>query len=103
MLSFQQLQLSHLAALLELQDDVRRSLTDPNLFQCEDEPYYARVISGTGAGFGAFDGPVMAGYGILTFPGVHRDNLCHDVPHLGIDPTEVVHLDGSAVHPSYRG
>jgi len=25
------------------------------------------------------------------------------VPHLAIDPAKVAHLDGSAVHPSYRG
>jgi ribosomal protein S18 acetylase RimI-like enzyme len=103
MLTFRQLALADMPALLELQEIVRQNLPDPHLFQCEDEQYYARVIAGTGAGFGAFDGKIMAGYGIVTFPGVHPENLCHDVPHIGIDPTEAAHLDGSAVHVSYRG
>jgi hypothetical protein len=103
MLIFRQLDLSDLPALLELQDTVRRALPDPQLFQGESEAYYARVIAGSGAGFGAFDGYSLAAYGIVTFPGVHAENLCHDVPHLEIDPTEVAHLDGSAVLPAYRG
>src|SRR5215472_3793945 len=76
MLSYRQLELRDLPSLLALQEVVRRSLPDPQMFQCEDEPYYARVIAGSGAGFGAFEGPVLAGYGIVTFPGVHSDNLC---------------------------
>jgi ribosomal protein S18 acetylase RimI-like enzyme len=103
MLSFRQLELDDLSPLLDLQEVTRQSLPHPDLFQCEDHGYHARVIAGTGAGFGAFDGDRMAGYGIVTFPGVHSDNLCHDIPHAGVDPTEVAHLDGSAVHPSYRG
>src|SRR5579883_2411757 len=103
MLSFRQLDVSDVPRLMQLQEIVRASLSDPQLFQCEDEGYYTRVLAGTGAGFGAFDGEVMAGYGTVTFPGVHPDNLCHDVPHIRIDPTEVAHLDGAAVLPAYRG
>jgi len=103
MLSFRQLDLADLPALLELQATVRQALPHPHLFQCEDEAYFVRVIAGSGAGFGAFDGAALVGYGTVTFPGVHAGNLRHDVPHLAIDPTEVAHLDGSAVHPAYRG
>ena len=102
-LSYRQIELADLPSLMGLQELVRQSLPDPQMFQCEDEAYYARVIAGSGAGFGAFDGQVMAGYGIVTFPGVHPENLCHDVPALTVDPTEVAHLDGSAVDPRYRG
>lgn len=103
LLTFRQLDLGNLPALIQLQEAVRRCLPHPQVFQCEDEAYYARVLAGSGAGFGAFDGSELAGYGIVTFPGVHPENLCHDVPRIGIDPTEVAHLDGSAVLPLYRG
>ncbi|HEV2447172.1 MAG TPA: GNAT family N-acetyltransferase [Candidatus Sulfopaludibacter sp.] len=103
MLSFRQLRPADVSALVELQETVRRGLSDPGLYQCEDEAWFARIIAGSGAGFGAFDGDVMAAYGIVTFPGAHSGNLCHDVPALEINPTQVAHLDGSAVHPSYRG
>ena len=103
MLRLRQLDLDDVAALVELQEIVRRALPDPQLFQCENESYYAGVIAGTGAGFGAFDGDIMAGYGIVALPGDRPDNLCHDVPFFRIDPADVAHLDGSAVHPDYRG
>lgn len=103
MLLFRQLELTDIPALLALQEAVKQSLPDPELFQCEDEPYFARLLAGTGAGFGAFYQKTLAGFAILAFPGVHPENLCYDIPHFQIDPTEVAHLDGSAVHPSYRG
>jgi len=103
MLTFRQLHPGDVSALVALQEIVRRGLRDPGLYQCEDEAYFARIIAGSGAGFAAFDGETMAGYGIIAFPGVHPGNLCHDLPALKIDPTEVAHLDGSAVHPAYRG
>ena len=103
MLSYRQLALADLPVVMRLQETVRRELPDLRIFQCEDEPYYARAIGGWGAGFGAFDGATLAGFGIVTFPGAHAENLCHDVPRLAIDPTEVAHLDGSAVDLRYRG
>lgn len=103
MLSFRRLELSDLDALLELQETVRRGLPRPDLYQTEDARYLTRVIAGSGAAFAAFDGERMAAYGVVSFPGVHADNLCYDVPRLMIDPTEVAHLDGSGVHPEYRG
>lgn len=89
---------------MELQEIVRQSLPDPDLFQCETEGYYARALAAAGgAAFGAFDGDRMAGFGLVTFPGAHPDNLCHDLPDASIDPGEVAHLDGSAAQPAYRG
>ncbi len=103
MLTFRQLDSADLPALMELQETVRQNLSDPHMFECEEESRLEFAITGSGAVFGAFDGVRLAGYGIVTFPGVHSENLCYDVPHLRIDPTEVAHLDGSAVHPAYRG
>jgi len=103
MLSFRRLDVSDLPALLALQEAVKVGLLDPDLYQTENEAYLGRIIAGSGAAFGAFDGERLAGYGVVSFPGVHADNLCYDVPHLTIDPTEVAHLDGSGVDPEYRG
>jgi ribosomal protein S18 acetylase RimI-like enzyme len=100
---FRQLDPADLPAVLELQETVRQGLPHPHLFQCEEEAFYAHVMGGGGVGFGAFDGHTMAGYGIVTFPGADPENLCHDLPDLRIDPREAAHLDGSAVHPAYRG
>lgn len=88
---------------MELQEIVRQSLAEPDLFQCEKEGYYGRAITAGGAAFGAFDGHRMAGYGLVTFPGEQPDNLCHDLPEAAIEPGEAAHLDGSAAHPAYRG
>jgi hypothetical protein len=103
MLAFRHLVVDDIPALLELQETVRRALPHPHIFECEQGPYYTRILAGSGAGFGAFDGAALVAYGIVSFPGVHPENLCHDVPRLAIDPTEVAHLDGSAVAPVYRG
>jgi len=102
-LSFRQLDLADLPALLQLQETIRQCLPSPDLYQFEDESYYARLFAGRGAGFGAFDNGAMAAYGIIAFPGAHPENLCHEVPHLALDTAEVAHLDGSAVHPAWRG
>src|SRR5947199_8723730 len=103
MLSFRRLDVSDLPALLALQEAVRLRLQDPDLYQTENEAYLGRIIAGSGAAFGAFDGNQLVGYGVVSFPGVHADNLCYDVPHVTIDLTEVAHLDGSGVDPDYRG
>lgn len=102
-LSFRQLDRADLPALLQLQETVRQCLPGPDLCQFEDESYYARLFAGCGAGFGAFDSAAMAAYGIIAFPGAHPENLCHDVPDLALDTAQVAHLDGSAVHPAWRG
>jgi ribosomal protein S18 acetylase RimI-like enzyme len=98
-----QLNPADLPALMEVQEIVRQSLPDPDLFQCEEESYYTRAMAAGGAAFGAFDGDRMAGFGLVIFPGAHPDNLCRDLPDAAIDPREVAHLDGSAAHPAYRG
>ena len=103
MLLFRRLVVDDVPPLLELQETVVHALPHPHLFQHEDGAYYTRILAGSGAGFGAFDDRSLVAYGIVSFPGVHAENLCHDLPHLAIDPTEVAHLDGSAVHPAYRG
>lgn len=103
LLSFRQLKPADLPGLMELQEIVRQSLPDPELFQCEEQDYYARALASGGAAFGAFDAGSLAGYGLVTFPGADPANLCHDIGDIAIDPGDVAHLDGSAVHAACRG
>ena len=95
---------SHLTALLELQKQVLSELPHPDALRVDSADYLAGNLGEAGFTFGAFEGKMLIAYASLRF----QDERCPE--HLGRDLelpeselASVGLLDGSGVHPAYRG
>lgn len=98
------LEAGDLPALRALHAHLHRASPLPGLFVRETDAFFARHVARDGQIIGMFDRGALVAYGVLGLPEADApDHFGHDI---GLDAAQrrrCAHLDGSGVHPDWRG
>ncbi len=92
-----------LQAILELQEQVARSLPSPEIFRLHDEDYFRRLLGSDRFVIGVMVEDNLIAYSLITVPGKGNENLGRDIGLPAEELEFVAHLQATAVHPGHRG
>lgn len=101
------LEMKSLSKLLELQKIISENLPSQEIFILHDEEYFREIFSMKRSVIGVVCNGELVGYSFILIPGLRDDGLCEnlgiDLGLTGDNLSMVIHLQGLAVHPAYRG
>jgi ribosomal protein S18 acetylase RimI-like enzyme len=94
-----------LAELTRLHAELHRAAPNPGLFVRETEDFFARHLDSAGQILGLRSpGGELVAYSVLGLPhATCLDNFGHDIRLERARLAQVFHLDGTGVHPDWRG
>jgi GNAT superfamily N-acetyltransferase len=92
-----------LGLILELQERIRESLTDKDIFQTSTPEFIAYCLADGGRCYGVMNGPETVAYRMVYFPREREFNLAKDTALPVTEYPYVGHWDTIAVLPEWRG
>ncbi|MGA5898679.1 GNAT family N-acetyltransferase [Streptomyces venetus] len=92
-----------LGLILDLQERIRASLADPDVFQTSTAEFVAYCLADGGLCYGVSHGTGTVAYRMVYFPRDRDFNLAKDLPLPPAEYGRVAHWDTIAVLPEWRG